>query len=180
MGTFFFCMYILAITNMHFSTSKTKALILNAAACLFCAVYMFEIDAMGGLVACLAAGGGSLFQLYVYKTVGEQGYSRSTQIQKLIGCTLFATIGIVGLYEAPSDLILIFAIIACRGSEMLDNPKQMKLGYVLAEALWMIYAADKGIVGIYVVHLVMIAIGSYSIYVMTKEESQAKSAIRIS
>jgi hypothetical protein len=47
---------------------------------------------------------------------------------------------------------------------MLKCPRHVKLGYVFAEAMWFIYAADSGLMGMYAVHCAMICVGLFALY----------------
>ena len=163
MGYVFFGVYILCIAGVYISKSKKEALWLNALCCSACAVYLFLEGGHAGVVACIAAALGALFQLYMSQKQGDTA-SLKADLYKLAGSTLFTIIGISMIYQSPSDLVLIFAIAICRGSEMLKDARHVKLGYLFAEALWFIYAADNGLMGMYFVHAVMVTIGLTTMY----------------
>lgn len=162
-GSLFFGFYIVFIAGVYLCSSKRAALILNTLCCSSCAIYLYTVDGYAGVIACIAAASGSLYQLYLYNGT-RQEITRKTLLYKLVGSTCFAIIGILAIYQTPSDLLLAFAIIICRGSEMFDNARFVKLGYVFAEALWFVYAADHGFVGMYTIHLCMASTGLYILY----------------
>lgn len=165
MGYVFFVVYVLCIAGVYISKSKKEALWMNAACCTACAVYLFIEGGHAGVVACIAAAAGSLFQLYMSK---NQNGSESLKVglYKISGTTLFTVIGISMIYQSPSDLVLIVAIASCRGAEMLKEARHIKLGYLFAESLWFIYAANNGLMGMYAVHAVMLIIGLTAMYVV--------------
>jgi hypothetical protein len=168
LGSIFFTIYVVFIAGVYLSNSKKNALILNTLCCLSCSIYLFTVGGYSGVVACFAAAGGSLYQLYMYQTVGAENITKKIMLYKLLGSTLFASIGIYFLYENTSSLFLITAIIACRGSEMLNKTRYIKVGYLFAESMWFVYAAHNGFLGMYFVHLTMILIGLFTIYVLPK------------
>lgn len=58
---------------------------------------------------------------------------------------------------------------------MCEDNRKVKLGYILAEAMWFVYAADNGFLGMYAVHLVMICAGLFSLYRNKTIKSFAKN-----
>ncbi|MGH1375664.1 MAG: hypothetical protein ACRBCK_04865 [Alphaproteobacteria bacterium] len=154
----FFGLYIIAIILLYLSTSKTRTLTMNVIACSTCGVYIYLTGSHAGVIACIAAALGSLFQLYAQRYLHSLSTKRLLFI-KSVGCILFTVIGIWAVYQSPSDYYLVVAIIACRGGEILPREHQVKLGYVFAEVLWMHYAADRLLIPLYSVHLCMTILG---------------------
>ena len=164
MSTFFFATYLVFIILLYLVTSKTKVLIFNALCCSFCAMYLFTIGGYAGVVACSAAAMGSIYQLLIYKKIRGEKRVKRAMLYKLVGSVAFTVIGIFAVYNAPSDILLIFAIASCRGIEMSDNHRYIKLGYMVAESLWFLYAANNGYIGIYIVSFSVVCLGLVSMY----------------
>ena len=158
----FFTAYIISITFLYLSKSKTHILILNFLACSFCGVYLFITGGHAGVIACIAAASASLYQLYTMKHLLHLNQNR-VLVYKFLGSSIFALIGILAVYQSISDLYLVVAIVLCRGGEVCSKQHQMKIGYTFAEALWMLYAADNNIIPLYVVHLIMTILGVFMI-----------------
>ncbi len=155
----FFILYAVFILAIMCSKHKKHALCFNILACLSCTVYFLMESSYAGSVACIAAALGSGFQLFTMQFLKNVNMHKLMKI-KLIGCALFTAIGIACVYQAPSDLYLIIGIIACRSGEILPKEHQVKLGYTMAEGLWLFYAADKGLMPLFAIHLSMTAIGT--------------------
>lgn len=134
-----------------------------------CSVYLYYGSAYAGVVACFAASGGSAFQLYMMQ-YAQQYKVKTVNTLKFFGCAFFSIIGIFTVYQTPSDLILIIAIIACRGGEMLPKAQHVKMGFTLAESLWLIYAAYNDLFLLFSVHLAMTLLGLYSVLKHNKEQ----------
>lgn len=164
MGTFFFALYVLFIAAVYLCSTKRQALTLNALCCFSAAVYLFSNGGYAGVMGCIVAASGSLFQLYMHETAHEKAENKTFLFYKLIGSLLCAGIGISLLYQSPSDFLLVIAIAVARGFEMFDRTRLMKLGYALAESCWFVYAADNGYLGMYLVHLSMVSIALITLY----------------
>lgn len=161
----FFILYALFIAGVYVSRSKAQALSFNALCCLSCSVYLYLMGGYAGVVACIAAALGSLYQLYVLKSLTVLSNQKQLLLYKSIGCVLFTIVGVSAVYQSPADLLLVVAIVSCRGSEMLESNHAIKLGYLLAEALWFLYAAYNQLLGMYTIHFVMICLGLFTIYI---------------
>lgn len=168
MVTVFFIFYVLFITGVYVSKSKFQALACNVLCCLSCAVYLYMVDGHAGVIACIAAASGSLYQIYASRNITGGGDDKKALLYKSIGSIAFTVIGIAAVYQTPSDLLLVLAIVSCRGSEMLDCNRQIKLGYLLAEAMWFVYAAYNDLFEMYAVHCVMICLGLFTMYALPK------------
>lgn len=164
MSTFLFAVYLVFIIFLYLVTSKTKVLIFNALCCSFCALYLLTIGGYGGVVACAVAASGSIYQLLIYKLVSQKTVLKKAMVYKFIGSVLCTVLGVYFVYNSPSDFLLIFAIASCRGVEMSDNPRYIKLGYMIAESLWFLYAANNGYLGIYIVSFSVVCLGMASMY----------------
>ncbi len=178
-STVFFALYAVFIAIVFLSKSKKQALSFNTLACIACAVYLQIETGYAGTVACIACALGSMFQLYVMQYLQHMNPAKLMRI-KLGGCAVFAAVGIAAVYQGPSDLYLIIAIIACRGGEILPKDHQVKLGYTFAEALWLLYAVDKGFLPLFGTHLAMTTLGTIVLfhhYAKTIEEW--KEALRM-
>lgn len=168
MSIVFFIFYIVFITGVYISKSKLQSLSCNALCCLSCAVYLFIMGGYAGVIACIAAASGSLYQLYLSKNISTASQQKKALFYKFIGSIIFTIVGIMAVYQTPADLFLVVAIISCRGSEMLDCNHKIKLGYLLAEAMWFVYAANNALLGMYAVHCVMICLGLFTLYIKPK------------
>ena len=47
---------------------------------------------------------------------------------------------------------------------MCDNAKHIKLGYIVAEGLWFVYAAENNLLEMYYIHAAMTALGLIMVY----------------
>ncbi|MGH1378149.1 MAG: hypothetical protein ACRBB3_04940 [Alphaproteobacteria bacterium] len=156
----FFTAYVISVTFLYLSNSKTMILALNFWACFFCGIYLVLTGGYAGVIACIAAGSASLYQLYTINYLSHIS-KRRVVLYKFLGSSIFALIGILAVYQNLSDLYLVIAIVLCRGGEMCPNQHQMKIGYTFAEALWMLYAADNDLIPLYIVHLIMTILGIF-------------------
>lgn len=175
MSTVFFTLYIVFIAGVYLSKSKYHALLCNALCCLSCSVYLYYMEGYAGIVACLAAAFGSLYQLYICRKVNVADQQGRVMLYKCIGSILFTFVGIVAVYQTPADLLLVVAIISSRGSEMLNTDRHVKLGYLLAESMWFVYAANNELLGMYIVHVVMICLGIFTLYIWPKLQGSIMS-----
>lgn len=162
-STVFFVLYAIFIAIVFLSKAKKQALLFNTLACIACAGYLQIETGYAGTVACIACTLGSIFQLYVMLYLNHVNPARLMRI-KLAGCAIFTAIGVAAVYQGPSDIYLIFAIIACRGGEILPKDHQVKLGYTCAEALWLLYAVDKGFLPLFGTHLAMTMLGTVVLF----------------
>ncbi len=166
----FFSLYVICITYLYLSKDKKHILLFNIGACMSCSVYLYAEGTYAGVIACFAASGGSLFQLYMMHYAKEHSETY-VNILKFAGCSAFASIGIYTVYDAPPDILLIIAIIACRGGETLSKSLHVKMGFTLAEGLWLIYAAYNELFLLFSIHLIMTLLGLYSILKNSREQS---------
>lgn len=156
----FFVIYLISIIALYMNKRKEQILMLNVSACVFAGIYLFMNDGQAGVVACAAAASGSLFQLCAERYLTNFPKMKLLLI-KAVGCTVFATIGIIAVYESFSDLYLVVAIVLCRSSEMLRRQDHLRMGYLVAEALWLLYAVDIGLVSFAAVHASMTILGLF-------------------
>jgi hypothetical protein len=168
MGLVFFIVYVAFIAGVYVSKSKVQALYCNTLCCLSCSIYLFMMGGYAGVIACIAAASGSLYQLYATKTFTAEYNQKRVLLYKCVGSVIFTLVGIIAVYQSPADLLLVAAIISCRGSEMLDSNHKVKLGYLLAEAMWFIYAANNNLLEMYIVHCIMICLGLFMLYINPK------------
>ncbi len=168
-STLCFLIYLFSIAALYLSKTKTHALLLNISSCSFCGVYLYLEGGYAGVIACIAAASGSAFQLYAMYYLSNFN-ERKLLLLKCAGSSLFACIGILSIYKTISDFYLALAIIACRGGETLNKPHHVKLSYIFAEVLWMIYAADHGITPLFITHGCMTILGLYVLFKYYLEE----------
>tara|TARA_B100001989_G_C24550075_1_gene473811 strand:- start:486 stop:1124 length:639 start_codon:yes stop_codon:yes gene_type:complete len=156
----FFVIYLVSIIALYMNKRKEQILMLNVSACFFAGIYLYMNGGDAGVIACAAAASGSLFQL-----CAERYFTKFPKMEllliKAIGCSVFATIGILAVYKSVSDLFLVIAIVSCRSSEMLKRQDLLRLGYLFAEVLWMHYAIDNGFALFAGVHLAMTVFGLF-------------------
>ena len=163
---------------LYLVTTKTRVLIFNALCCSFCALYLFTLEGYAGVVACSAAALGSLYQLLIHKKIRSENGMKYAMLYKFIGSIVFTIIGVFAVYNTPSDTLLIFAIVCCRGVEMLDNNRIIKLGYMVAESLWFLYAAYNGYVGIYIVSFSVVCLGLVLMYLTPQIKGNLSFSLR--
>ena len=98
MAIIFFGIYVLFMVGTYLSTSKEKALILNALCCFACSFYLYDQGAHAGVIACITASVGSLYQLYLYKKAKDMLADKKVLLYKLIGSTVCTIVGIYAVY----------------------------------------------------------------------------------
>ena len=156
----FFGLYVFFMALLYCGKDKTKILVLNVLTCGFGGIYLFSMDSMAGVVACAAAALGSLCQILLERYCADMA-SFKLLLAKTIGCVVFATIGILAVYNHISDLYLVVAIVSCRASEMLKKQEHVRIGYMFAEVLWLHYAIVNGLVLFAAVHTIMTGFGLF-------------------
>jgi len=155
----FFTIYVISITALYLNKNKTQILLLNVFACTFAGIYLYINGGLAGVIACTAAALGSIFQLTVERYFSHIPRSKYLLV-KAVGCTVFATIGILAVYKSFSDLYLVVAIVSCRSSEMLRRHDHLRMGYLFAELLWLLYAIDNSLILFAIVHFMMSLMGT--------------------
>ncbi len=163
-GSVSFFLYIVFVAALFLSVTKKQALVLNALCCLSAAIYFYVLGSHAGAVTGIIATAGSMYQYSLSNKIVSKAEEKRQLIYKLIGSAFFAGLGTYFLYQGPSDLLLVAALIACRGCEIFEDNRKVKLGYVLAEALWLLYAMDNGLLGMYFVHIAVVCVGLTSLY----------------
>lgn len=135
---------MLVLIPAYRTEDQQKILLWNGVGALLFTLY-FAIDgSWAPAVAVLAACIGSWLQLYFVKKGAISGDRR-----RIIVSTVFTLIGIACVYSGPPDAYIMIAVVASRFGELFDKARQIKLGYLLAEVLWFVYAAEMGMISVY-------------------------------
>lgn len=109
----------------------------------------------------MAAGLGSFLQIH-FISQGKASMSKSRVVVSLV----FTVLGIAAVYTGPPDIYIMMAVAASRFGELFDDPRRLKLGYLLADSLWFVYAAEVGMVSVYWGCVAMVG---FMVYEMFKE-----------
>ena len=154
-------LYVVGFASLVYgyrSPNQKQVLFFNGLSGYIFVVYFLIQDSYAAAISVGAAGMGSTLQLYLVSQ-GKDSVSRS----RVIVSTVFTLLGMAAVYSGPPDVYIMLAVAAARYGELSDDPRKIKMGYLIAEALWLIYAAEVGMFPVYCGCLVLSAILFYQI-----------------
>lgn len=132
-------LYGLIISMVHFKNHR-DILLCNVFTNLIGFLYLYLNDAEMGAYLCVISGTASLIQYFL----SEKSDKKLTLIRNTTAI-IFSVIGVLFLYETPSDLLICSSLIYIRWSETRSSSQKLRYSAAYSGFAWAIYSLENNL-----------------------------------